>query len=807
MYIPGSKYILLVFILLILLFLTALVKNLAPLLPLISAVAFYIAVKWGRRLLYLGFEPERFSAIVSPESIQVFRDFVEFVQGCERILECYLQVVDIDIEENVLNVAEDAMRVVNSLHTVLKPTIFIINIDGLKYYIRLRYCETANLDVKTVRKSFATMAGNLMRTLLNYGVETRLVDPKTVFEQLGVKIGETKIGFKPPRVLAFSLALTFITVVLSFLNPVFIVLSAFFTGLVCLSFNHLPMFKPGTAKLLYNFVDKRIFEVKPIQRIVPDKSRAGANVLNFRTVLAGEESPYTLIADLEPVDPSQLSAELQWALEVLESGRAGVSKLVDEFKAGEKLALSKALERGELPFKLRLFLVIGEEGAPIYQRVKTLGYSCINITDAEFLGREVKAPELKFADFLSVLYGTNRRKLYFEALEDRINKVGVKGLEMVTSQLVQYTPYAFFKPGTEKTPKAVYLGYGLRRDERVYLEIDKLTNVHGFIVGPPGSGKSTGVRTIQLRAIRKGITTIVVDPSGEYRGFIESIGGRVIDLMDYPFNLLDFEVTGFQTGLREFQKAMMYVAPLSDEEMYVIAKILEKKECSLDELIYYLEARGYTSTVAKLRWIQPYFSPKNGYVDVRRLMELRKPIALCLGSIEPGEYVNMPIDIMRFAFHMLLNQIVAVIRRMGLGDVRYLLVVDEGHLFMFNPPGMAEPALTTVSRIYRKFGLATVVLTHLWGDLDPKFRQNAGWRLALASSDPDYLTYTRTYMTLNDTEYKWLKDGIIGRGVLRQVHSRHNYLVNIEAEPIALTSYWWEKPPRVKEYYKVGVQP
>jgi len=453
---------------------------------------------------------------------------------------------------------------------------------------------------------------------------------------------------------------------------------------------------------------------------------------------------------------------------------------------------------------LRLFLVVGEEGAPVYQRIQTLGYNCVNIVDSEFFR---KTPEVKYADFLSVLYGTERRKLYFEALEDRINRVGVEGLEMVTSQLVQYTPYAFFKPKTERTPKSVYLGYGLRRDERVYLEIDKLPNVHGFIVGPPGSGKSTGVRTIILRAISKGITPIVVDPSGEYRFYIKAIGGTVIDLVDNPFNPLDFELTGFQTGLREFQKAMMYVAPLSDEEMYVISKVLEEKEYgTLEELLYYLEARGYTGTVAKLRWIQPYFQAENGYVDVRRLMDLRKPIALCLGSIKPGEYVNMPIDIMHFAFHMLLNQIVAVVRRMGLGDVRYLFVVDEAHLFMFNPPGMAEPLLTSVSRIYRKFGLATVVLTHLWGDLDPKFRQNAGWRLALASSDPDYLTYTRTYMTLNDTEYKWLKDGIIGRGVLRQIHSRHNYLVNIEAELIALTSYWWERKPEVKEYYKV-VQP
>ncbi len=806
MYFPGIKYLIYVLILVMLLFLVAITKSITPLLPLIVTVAFYMAVKWGRRLLYIGFEPERFSAIVNPEHIQVFRDFVEFVQGRDRVLQCFLRVVDADVEDNVLNVADDAMRVINSLHTILRPTIFVVNRDGLRYYIRLIGVFDREFDVKTVRKSFANIVGNFMRTLLNYGVETRLENPKTVFGQLGIRIVEKKLGFKFPKVLAFSFALTLLNALLAFYNLVFLIFSAFFLGLFCLALNHLTMYKPGTAKLLYSIDSKYVYEVKTLQRIVPDKSRAGANVLNFRTALAGEETPYILIVDLEPVDPSLLNAKLKWSLEVLESGRAGISKLLDEFKAGEILALSKALERGELPFNLRLFLVLGEDGMPVLQRIQTLGYRCVSIIDIEFLGRNRRIPELKFADFLSVLYGTKRRRLYFEALENRISKVGVESLESVTSQLVQYTPYAFFKPKTERTPKAVYLGYGLRRDERVYLEIDKLPNVHGFIVGPPGSGKSTGVRTVIVRAIGKGIIPIVVDPSGEYRGFIEAIGGRVIDLVDHPFNPLDLEVMGFEVGLREFKNAMTYIAPLSDEEMYVIAKILEKKLCNLDELIYWLEARGYTATVAKLKWIQPYFSPENGYIDVRRLMELEKPVALCLGSVQPGEYVNMPIDIMRFAFHMLLNQVVAVVRRMGLGDVRYLFVVDEGHLFMFNPPGMAEPALTTVSRIYRKFGLSVVVLTHLWGDLDPKFRQNAGWRLALASSDPDYLTYTRTYMTLNDTEYKWLKDGIIGRGVLRQVHSRHNYLVQVEAEPIALTSYWWKQPPRVREYYKVGVQ-
>jgi len=145
--------------------------------------------------------------------------------------------------------------------------------------------------------------------------------------------------------------------------------------------------------------------------------------------------------------------------------------------------------------------------------------------------------------------------------------------------------------------------------------------------------------------------------------------------------------------------------------------------------------------------------------------------------------------------------VTGLVVKMGLSDVRYLLVVDEGWLFSQPPPGFSEPLVTSVARMYRKFGLALVIVAHDWGDLDPAYRRHAGWRLAMASSDPEYLGVTRSLMELGEVEIRWLSEGLRGRAVLRMAHRPHNFLLRVEPEDVARTDYWWGERPRLAEVY------
>jgi len=204
------------------------------------------------------------------------------------------------------------------------------------------------------------------------------------------------------------------------------------------------------------------------------------------------------------------------------------------------------------------------------------------------------------------------------------------------------------------------------------------------------------------------------------------------------------------------------------------------------------------SAAAKLSWIAPYF--RNPKLSIEEILEIHKPIVLCLGSTSTGEYINMPIDVMRFAFTMLLSSMRRYALKKGLGDVRWMLIVDEGHIFLYNPPMRMEPEIVTVARILRKFGLSTVLITHDWSEIPPQFRRLAGWKLALSHSDVDYVELTTVYMGLNRSEKTWFSRGIRGRAVLKRGVEPHNILVEIEPIQEAMTHFWWKEPPEIKQF-------
>ncbi|MEM2409256.1 MAG: hypothetical protein QXF87_01960, partial [Thermofilaceae archaeon] len=133
----------------------------------------------------------------------------------------------------------------------------------------------------------------------------------------------------------------------------------------------------------------------------------------------------------------------------------------------------------------------------------------------------------------------------------------------------------------------------------------------------------------------------------------------------------------------------------------------------------------------------------------------------------------------------------------GLSEPRWLLIVDEGHLFMLPPPGYTEPLIVTMARMLRKFGLAVVMLTHEWGDVPEAFRRVAGWKLALSHSDPDYVSMTQVYMALTPIELSWFQAGIVGRAVLRRGHEPYNILVEIEPVEEARTD-WASRKTQVR---------
>jgi len=736
MYLPGAAAIALFFG-----FMVALILALAsgnPLPPATLAAALGLVLTYKHRVKLLEAVYGERCILLSPvNNVKIKKDYAVLEMGDRVIVSSLLKVVDVESADSEVRLGEVASNFVSLLHA---PPI-TVNVIAAPGNGRYEYYLKVNLEVPRERlsealKGFSQLLLELQRRLLSVGVYAQ---PASPWEALPLVASLNAKSFPPslPRIALFTVALSLL---LAYADPALLPLAFVPIPLLPLEFK---VVKGGSVALS----PRDFTPLRHVVEEVPDSARAGAMLRSFRgAVVWGDE---TVLALLVPEDTAALAARARKAMEVLEAGRAGVSKLKDEFEALDVLNLYRALEAGSMPFRLALF-ASGEAW-----RLEPLGF-------------ERRTP----------LYSVLGRKPCYDVYRALLGLPPEGGAQLrVSCQLAWLSPHAFFRPRTLRTPKAIYLGRGLRRDEEVWLELDLLENVHGLIVGPMGSGKSTTARTIALRALERGIVPIIVDPSGEYRKFAERFSFEVVDLADRPFNV-------FESRAEDLERALAYVSPLSEYETHLLRSCLSKGVSSWDEALRMVEG---TSLAWKLERLEPYFGRPPA--SLRSLVSGGRPLLLCMGSTASGRYVPMPIEVQRFAVDLLLAQLRDHALAEGLSEPRWMLIVDEAHLFMQPPPGLQEPLLATVARMLRKFGLAVVVLTHEWSDVPEVLRRTAGWRLALAHSDPDYVAMTKVYMALTPSELAWFQRGVRGRAVLRRGHEPHNILVEIEPVEEAKTEW------------------
>ena len=709
MYIPGARE-----LALMLLFALALVLAVAtqsPAAPILvaAAVAAWLAARSKERILAALYR-ERALLLAGIEELKFIEDprapisYAALRVRKQQLYGFYLRVRDCDpVRSSPGRAAERALAALH--HPSARVTVLAVLREGsYEYYLGLWASDLRTLS---------SAAGDIVRAALSAGLYAAPADARATLSTVAL-VNERKLPPRPPFLALAAAA----SIVASALGQPLLALAAIPIAPLLLDElriargGWLPI-SPPPARQLVNTV----FSV--------DESSISA-MLRSVSAVAQAAPPRTFVAAaLQPADSALVEARAKTAMEVLDAARAGASRLREELKAARWLQVWRALQDGAAPFTA--LAVASEE-----------------------LARELEKCGLRPAS-----------RTPLTALRALIPLGG--GELLVSHQLAWLAPHAFMRPRTRRTPKAIYLGRGLRRDEEVWLELDLLENVHGLIVGPMGSGKSTTARTVALRALERGIVPIIVDPSGEYRRFADKLGWEIVDLTD---NQLD--ISACQAS--DLRRAFDYVSPLSDWEFLELRRALEEGDL-------------WSAKLAALEIVKPYFRSAN--VAARQMLETGKPFVLCMGSAASGRYVPMPVEVQRFAFAALLAQLRDYVLAEGLSEPRWMLIVDEGHLFARAPRGEAEAPATTVARMLRKFGLAVVVLTHDWHDADPAFLRHCGWRLALSHSDPNYVEETRVYMALTPTELSWFQRGVRGRAVLRRGHEPHNILIEVEPEELA----------------------
>ena len=752
MYIPGIKWILLIWLILMIFLLALLFRNIYIVLPLLSLTGFFIGIRYGRQLYYEFTSLENMLSLLDIDKIERGDDYYLIRAGKKIYVTTFLAIRETEYTESELGIGDLAEYFIRFLHSNLDILIIISNNN---YILRLT-AEYIDIKRDEALKLFASQVKALKNQLLHKGYISNIIGVDSIEKDLGIKLLEKPISARKPSF--FIPLLVLLSNLLGFITPYILPFSLALT--VSVWKHHLSLLKYNRVWL--KFKDTVFFNARLLTEKYPSKSEIGSISLSLRDVSLGDG---TIFIHLKPYDILKIYRLERKSEDILD--KESIAKIRDVRSAAKTLMLVDRIRKGEMPFLVSIFCTGGKNIGLTLQFLRSMGVTT------------TKVRKDKLIDIYGRIIGVERRKFLeiYEDFEERINSWSIQEFLRTSIQLAVFSPFSFITP---HTAGGIFLGVSATaKHDRVYLELDRLENVHGLLIGPPGSGKSTTARTIILRAEKKFIP-IVIDPSGEYRRFFEAINGVIVDLVDHPFNPLSVD-------LNEFFKAMRYIAPLSFEERDIIRSILNRNNgIGVVELYKSLERR-YSFLASKIAEILPYFSSK--YIDLDRVLDMNKPILLTFGSTRTGKYIMMPIEVMRFTFHIFLTKIVKKALQKGLTKIRYLLIVDEAHLFAKPSHEFGEPLTTTVARIYRKFGVALMLLTHSWSDVDEIYRNFCGYTLALGASQPDYLSYTRLYMGLDSSAINWLKRGEPGNAVLKRIYTPHPVLLKIIPEEIALTEW------------------
>lgn len=85
---------------------------------------------------------------------------------------------------------------------------------------------------------------------------------------------------------------------------------------------------------------------------------------------------------------------------------------------------------------------------------------------------------------------------------------------------------------------APLLGVNVLNGTPAYFSVWSQANHNLVVVGSSGAGKSVAAKTMLVRHVMEGVAAVVIDPDSEYRGVMQAVGGRYLELGEEALNPL-----------------------------------------------------------------------------------------------------------------------------------------------------------------------------------------------------------------------------------------------------------------------------
>lgn len=330
--------------------------------------------------------------------------------------------------------------------------------------------------------------------------------------------------------------------------------------------------------------------------------------------------------------------------------------------------------------------------------------------------------------------------------------------------------------------------FGLNKENNIpiILDVYKLQNYSGLVLGTSGGGKSFFVKLYILRNLLKGVKTIIIDPQGEYKELCKTYGGQLVEISQEsqtiinPLDLMDRDFGDKMLSLMDLFRIMC--GELSEVQKNILDKAIikiyyDKKINAMDkeswkneppiikdlfnvlikerETVSRIEKMTYDALINRLRI---YAEGSFSFLNKQTNLDLQNNLIVF-------NIAEMPNQVKPVMMFLVLD---FVHKKMQKDRQRKLLVVDEAWtLLRF---GQHANYLFELIKTSRKFGLGLVIITQEVNDLlasraGKTILANTAWKLLLRQ-EPTVMKELVEKFNLNQEEQNFVLTADKGEGLL-----------------------------------------